>query len=66
MNVRGGARGLHAQQWGGDAVVDSGGDSNESDYAGTWKGDTHVDVMEIFKLGGSKTVLTATKQSYEI
>lgn len=55
---------MSARGWGGDVVVDS-GDFNESDYAGTWKRDTSVDVMKIFKLEGPKTVLIATKQTYE-
>ena len=45
----------------GGVAVDPGGDLNGRDYAGTWKRDTNVDVMKIFKLEGPKTVLTATK-----
>ena len=48
-------------------VVGAGGDLNESDYAGAWKRrDTSDDVRKILKLKGPKTVLTATKQSYEM
>lgn len=45
--------------------VDS-GDLNESDYARTWKRDTSVDMMKMFKLAGPKIILIATKQSYEM
>lgn len=48
-------------------VVGAGGDLNESDYAGSWKRrDTSEDVRKILKLEGPKTVLTTTKQSYEM